>query len=493
MKIKINSIIEEMEMVYKNDARPWIIGYSGGKDSTLVVQLVFQMLLGLPKADRNKEIYVVSSNTLVENPIILEYLKESHKLIAENARKNNLPLRTAIVRPEFNNSFWFNIIGKGFPTPKSSRFRWCTNRLKILPSNKFIMEKVEENGEVIVLLGVRKEESSARKQNIEKWEIEGHLLGSHNTLCNTYVYNPIVDLTVDEVWKILLSDGGISPWGGNNNKLLSLYSNGNDEEHQFMLASNLNKEIEIPASGNTRFGCWTCTVVARDKSLAGFIESGEKWLTPLAEFRQWLLDIRDDRRYRDKKQRSGRIYRVKILLDRLTDEEKDVYLNEGYEIFIDEKGQKFFWARGLGPFNYEGRKLILEELLRTEEKIGIELITLEELKEIENTWNMEFDLTRNELCRIYKRVKGQDLPWARFTRPIFHDTVINEISKFADKYEIEKDLINRLLILTEENRAYSNKSKYRDSIDRLLGEKWLHKDIYDEKYEKHYERYVDED
>ena len=117
MRVKINSIIEEMEMVYKNDARPWIIGYSGGKDSTLVVQLVFQMLLGLPKADRNKEIYVVSSNTLVENPIILEYLKESHKLIAENARKNNLPLRTVIVRPDSTIHFGLTLL-EGFSNTK---------------------------------------------------------------------------------------------------------------------------------------------------------------------------------------------------------------------------------------------------------------------------------------------------------------------------------------------------------------------------------------
>ena len=44
ISIKINDVIEEMKLVYKNDNRPWIIGYSGGKDSTVVVQLAFTML-----------------------------------------------------------------------------------------------------------------------------------------------------------------------------------------------------------------------------------------------------------------------------------------------------------------------------------------------------------------------------------------------------------------------------------------------------------------
>ena len=140
--------------------------------------------------------------------------------------------------------------------------------------------------------------------------------------------------------------------------------------------------------GNTRFGCWTCTVVQKDRSLTGFIESGEEWLIPLAEFREWLLEIRDERRYRDKKQRSGRIYRLKVMKDRLSPEEVEVYLNEGYEVRVDEKGREFFWVKGLGPFNYEARELILRKLLEAEEEVGIELITIEELKAIEAIWNL---------------------------------------------------------------------------------------------------------
>ena len=212
INIKINDVIEEMKLVYKNDNRPWIIGYSGGKDSTVVVQLAFTMLESLSPEERHKPIYVVSSDTLIENPIVLGYLKEASQLINEGAKAKGLPLYAEMVHPDYNNTFWTNIIGKGLPTPTSIRFRWCTERLKIKPSNTFIEEKVKENGEVIVLLGVRKAESIARKLRIENRAIDGYLLTPHGSLQNTYVYNPIVDYTTDDVWKTLLSNNGVTPF-----------------------------------------------------------------------------------------------------------------------------------------------------------------------------------------------------------------------------------------------------------------------------------------
>lgn len=492
MKSKIEFIIDEMERVYLNDDRPWIIGYSGGKDSTVVVQLLYQMLLRLERSKRKKHIYIVSSDTLVENPIILNRLKETINLIEKSAMKDELPVSTKMVYPKFSDSFWTNIIGKGFPTPKSANFRWCTGRMKIEPSNRFIEKTVSEKGEAIVLLGVRKDESISRKQSIEKREIDGYLLNPHNTLNNTYVYSPIAELTTDEVWEVLLSDGGRNPWGGSNNILFDLYEDGSGGECPFIISSSESKEIVTPSCGNTRFGCWTCTVVQEDKSLLGFIETGEEWLIPLAEFRDWLLENRDNRKYRAKAQRSGRIYRKKIIYDRINSSQREMYLNEGYDIEVDEKGNRFFWVQGMGPFNYEGRQIILRELLRTENRVNenilnkedqIELIKIEELKEIEKIWHEEFDIKRNILAKIYKEEKGKELPWADKLTPIFEDDTLGKIDMVLEKHNIEKDLYYRLLILTEDNKAYSNKTNYKKSLDRLLNQQWLHRDIYDMRYE----------
>lgn len=483
MNERINFIIEEMKRVYLNDNRPWIIGFSGGKDSTVVVQLIYRMLLELDEDKRHKSIHIVSSDTLVENPIILDRLLKTNTEIEKSAIKDNIPLSTNMVHPKFSDSFWTNIIGKGFPTPKSANFRWCTSRMKIDPSNRFIENTVNESGEAIVLLGVRKDESIARKQSIEKREIDGYLLNPHTTLKNTYVYSPIVELTTEDVWEVLLSNGGVNPWGGSNNILFDLYEDGSGGECPFIISADDNDEIATPSCGNTRFGCWTCTVVQKDRSLLGFIESGEEWLIPLAEFRDWIMENRDNRKYRDKMQRTGRIYRLKVMYDRISEEQRQIYLNEGYDFEIDEKGKRFFWVRGLGPFNYDGRKLILRKLLETEEQVGIELIKMEELKEIEKIWHKEFDIKRDALANIYKEVKGKELPWADKLSPIFKDNTIKDIDSMLEKYGIDKNLYYRLLILTEDNKVYNNKSGYKKSLDKLLNQQWLHEDIYDERYE----------
>ncbi|WP_300902382.1 DNA phosphorothioation system sulfurtransferase DndC [uncultured Clostridium sp.] len=532
INVKINNIIEEMKLVYKNDNRPWIIGYSGGKDSTVVVQLAFTMLESLPKDERNKPIYVVSSDTLIENPIVLGYLKEASQLINEGSKAKDLPLYAEMVHPDYNNTFWTNIIGKGLPTPTSIRFRWCTERLKIKPSNTFIEEKVRENGEVIVLLGVRKAESIARKTRIENRTIEGYLLTPHGSLQNTYVYNPIVDYSTDDVWKTLLSNNGINPWGGNNNDLFALYAGSDAGECPFTITKNDKGEVDSPSCGNSRFGCWICTVVKEDKSLTGFIKNGEDWLMPLLEFRSWLLSIRDKHEYRQQFRRDGNHYYKKLYLDEIPLSDK-LTLNKDY-IFKDNESNKlyidlrntakdldagrrkstdkekiflellplksefkldenkifdkdtrpFINILGYGPFNFSARKQILRKLLETQvimsEYIDFPLITIEELEQIDIIWDDEEDLTRRSLVDIYYDVMGKKLSWHDFKKPIFDEETLDSIKILNKEFNISDNLINKLLIETNKAKHFANKSILDKSISKVLNQKYLHKSIVEE-------------
>ncbi|GAA0121962.1 hypothetical protein UT300018_12780 [Clostridium faecium] len=525
---KISSILEEMKMVYKNDKRPWVIGYSGGKDSTTVVQLAFMMLQSLSPEERHKDIYVVSSDTLIENPIILGYLKLNSKLINDGARAQNLPLYTHIVHPDYNNTYWTNIIGKGLPTPTSIRFRWCTERLKIKPSNNFIENKVKENGEVVVLLGVRKSESIARGIRIKNREIEGYLLTPHGSLQNTYVYNPIVDLTTDDVWAILLSNNGNTPWNTNNNDLFKLYMGADGGECPFTVTN----DKETPSCGNSRFGCWICTVVSEDKSLTGFIENGEEWLQPLLDFRSWILQIRNKHEYRMQYRRDGNHYYKKIYLEKLpllenyilnddhifndengqyyvdlknsktlkkegktfnSNDKDKIYLEllplnnslqiESSKIQSDDKG-KFINVVGYGPFNFKARKLILRKLLEIQklmnEEYEIELITIDELKVIDKIWDAEEDLTCRTLVDLYYDVIGEKLPWDDFKKPLFDNDTLNKVSTLCDKYDIDQDLINKLLIETNKCKHFTNKTILDRSISKILNQRHLHKSIIEE-------------
>ncbi len=526
---KLSNILEEMKIVYKNDNRPWVIGYSGGKDSTTVVQLAFLMLQNLDPKERHKDIYVISSDTLIENPIVLGYLKQNSKLINDGAVAQGLPLYTYMVHPDYNNTYWTNVIGKGLPTPTSVRFRWCTERLKIKPSNKFIEEKVKENGEVVVLLGVRKSESIARGIRIKNREIEGYLLTPHGSLENTYVYNPIVELTTDDVWATLLDNNGVSPWGGtNNNDLFRLYAGADGGECPFTVTN----DKETPSCGNSRFGCWICTVVNEDKSLTGFIENGEDWLQPLLDFREWILSIRNKHEYRMQYRRDGNHYYKKLYLDKLplienytlnddyifsdnngeyyvdlknsrasiktgntltsTDKDK-VYLEllplmdnlqiNPSKIQSDDKGN-FINVLGYGPFNFKARKLILKKLLKIQKLINqeyeIELITKEELEAIDKIWDQEEDLTRRTLVDLYYEVVGERLPWDDFKKPIFDNDTLNEIITLCDNHNIDQDLVNKLLIETNKYKHFTNKTVLDKSINKILNQRHLHKGIIEE-------------
>src|SRR5262249_14211412 len=127
----------EIREIYLSDSRPWVVGFSGGKDSTCALQLVWSALAELPPEQRQKPIYVISSDTLVETPVIVRYIDVTLERIHAAAQAQRLPIKTEKVTPNIERSFWVNLIGRGYPAP-SRHFRWCTERLKIEPADAFI-------------------------------------------------------------------------------------------------------------------------------------------------------------------------------------------------------------------------------------------------------------------------------------------------------------------------------------------------------------------
>ena len=297
----VEDIAEEIRQVYRRYPYPWVIGYSGGKDSTTVLQIVWYALAQLPPEDRTKPVYVISSDTLVETPVIVGYIDDTLQRINDAATKTGMPFYAQKLTPQLEDTFWVNLIGKGYPTP-SSNFRWCTDRLKIKPSNRFILNKVAEHGEVILALGVRQGESATRDQVINMHRFKGHVLAKHGQLPGAWVYMPIENFSADDVWKYLLQSK--SPWGNDNRNLAALYRSAQSGECPLVIDS------DTASCGNSRFGCWTCTVVSRDRSMEAMIDSGEEWMIPLLEFRDRLAATQDPEvkpMQREYKSRDGRI------------------------------------------------------------------------------------------------------------------------------------------------------------------------------------------
>ena len=443
----LEELIDEIKYVYQSDNRPWVIGYSGGKDSTTVVELVYKMLLSLPENERHKNVHIVSSDTLIENPLIKIYLSKMNNLLGASARRDGLPIISKMVTPPPNHSFWANVIGRGFPTPRmNGTFRWCTDRLKIKPSADYIRGVIKEEGqETVVLLGVRKAESIARKRRIEGRELANRLMNRHETIQDAYVYNPIVELTTEDVWDVLLKlDGGRTPWGADNNELVELYSGADSGECPF---ATTHAGGQTQSCGNSRFGCWVCPVVKEDKSLNGFIKSGHRELIPLADFRKWLMDIREIDRYREKRRRNGTVYETKT------------------------------GEMGYGPFTWEARQLILQNLIETQKKMGFELITQDELKAIDEIWDSELDLSRRTLVELYEKLTGEKLPWYNFKEPLLDDDTVNELQKLADENEVPFELVRNVILSVYHNKNYSNSRIMKEALEKLLNQQWLHYDV----------------
>ena len=198
----IEDLYEKIQTIYLADTRPWVIGYSGGKDSTTSLQLIWYALAKLPKTKLKKPVYVISSDTLVETPHVISFIDQTLGNIETEAKKQNLPFEGHKVQPLIEESFWTNLIGKGYPTP-SVTFRWCTERMKIKPADRFIMDKVSKHGEVVVVLGVRKGESATRDQVINLHKIKGTILNRHTRFSQAYVYTPVVEFSVEDIWMYL--------------------------------------------------------------------------------------------------------------------------------------------------------------------------------------------------------------------------------------------------------------------------------------------------
>jgi len=335
---------------------PWVIGYSGGKDSTLVVHLVFNVLLSLPRSQRSREVHIVSNDTLVESPLVIKHIIDSLDQIRDAADALRLPIKTEITRPALSQTFWVNLIGRGYPSPNRT-FRWCTDRMKIQPTSAYIKSRIDEAESVVLLLGVRRSESATRAASVKRYD-NGERLNRHNDLAGCLVFRPIVELSTDDVWEYLGEND--APWGGDHRKLIKLYRDAGGGE-----CPVVTQKSDAPSCGSSssRFGCWTCTVVDKDRSLEGFVESGFAEFGALLDFRDWLVSIRNDPERRQARRRNGAI----------TITSTGTYVP--------------------GPFTMDARQAILDRLLAVQSGLEVELISHAEIEEIKRVWSEE--LTSN--------------------------------------------------------------------------------------------------
>lgn len=456
--------VAEVQRIYCADKRPWVIGYSGGKDSSAVLTLIYLALLGLSPEMRHKDVFVVSSDTLVETPVVVDLIIRTMKQIEKGAQRDALPITSHPVVPKTHETFWVNLLGKGYPAPTRS-FRWCTERMKINPVSDFIKDKVSQFEEVIVVLGSRSSESASRAQVIAKHKIDGSRLARHTTLANAFIYTPIDTWDVEDVWKLLRGafkyapddvEEWENPWGGNNRPLWTLYMDSSGQGECPLVIDD-----STPSCGNSRFGCWTCTVVTKDRAMESLIQNGEDWMLPLLKFRNQLALTTDPAQkdtFRNYKRRTGKV--------------SYQYAKEGEDLSAERKHVP-------GPYWLKYRKEWLKELLEMERDLNlrghtITLITKPELHAIRQEWLTDPNEPdwNDSLPAIYQEVYGEDLDWLIDDQSRFNASDAELLAQLSQSYDVEPEMVMKLIELEISLEGLSRRQGVFAKIGTILKQDW---------------------
>lgn len=442
MKIpgRIEDVIQNIIEQYLEEdqyCRPWIIGFSGGKDSTVLLTLTWLALQRLKESEKElkRKVYVVNNDTMVENPVIEEYVQTVLVKIKDAACEQGLPVEVSQTVPELEDTFWSLVIGKGYPVPNNT-FRFCTEKMKIKPTTKFILDKVSSEGEAIVLIGTRRAESAQRAKTIQRHEVKGHRLSKHPLNPNTYTYAPLKELMLEEVWWVI--NAIPSPWGFDNSVIFNIYKDASADDYE---CPTMMTDKTQPSCGQSRFGCWVCTVVVEDKSMTALIKNGVTWMKPLLEFRNRLVENRNKSENRRDERRNG-------------------------QRAVDETGHN------QGNYTIEYRQQLLRELLQLqcdtqEERGSIELITHQELLAIQILWYRDnsFSPTVND---IYNEVYGYKLPNDNVS--LTERLLLEKSCNDKRHYQLIKELLALQKTKSLMMRKYGLQNDIETRLDRFLKE-----------------------
>lgn len=368
-KVAATKAVIMSQYLDQSDLRPWSLAFSGGKDSTGAAGLVISVIEALPKEKRTRKVYLVTSNTIVENPLVHAHMEEQAKLITDYCVKHDLPVTVTVVHRPLEESYFVKTLGLGYPLPlNNGKGRWCTDRLKIQPQNKFLKD-IDPS---YIVTGVRKSESGARSKSIDKWSIS-EFIGDHVNMKKSHTFNPLVNWTITDVWKYLEMEG--LPWGSTLS-VRTIYKDATGECGFTNPEGTEDKSVEVCGA---RHGCWLCPVILKDRSTEKMSEK-HAWLEPLTEWRTTQLRVygADNHSRKAFKERNQKI--------------KDI-TKAGY----NRKGMKM--ETGQGCLTIEARRYLLGSLIETEYLVNrmrklsdlepIHLISTEEIELIKQLWETD--------------------------------------------------------------------------------------------------------
>jgi len=252
-----------------------LVSFSGGKDSTTVLQLVLAALAGT-----GKKLYIVTADTRMEIPFFQEYVEGVKAQISKYIATENINAEVVTVMPTAKDSFWSAVLGKGYPAAHMG-FRWCTGKLKVDPITKFT-KRVTAGHEYTVFIGVRSAESALRAKLYTRKDYRPN----H--------FAPVVDWSAGDIWEYLLTEP--CPWG-EHTKLVEVYRYSSDE--------CVYGEAQGACVGNARYGCWACPLQASTQLDMIGMNTGDDRYRELKWYKEVLTGMANKKAYRSAIRRNG--------------------------------------------------------------------------------------------------------------------------------------------------------------------------------------------
>lgn len=254
-----------------------LVSFSGGKDSTVVLQHVLRAVGG-----SNKKLYIVTADTLVEIPYFQDYVDRVRDRIRDFVTKKGMNAEVVTVKPKIERSFWVSVLGKGYPAAHMG-FRWCTGGLKIDPITRFT-RAVTKDREFTVFVGVRSAESALRAKIYKQKDYKPH----H--------YAPILDWSAHDVWEHLMTEP--CPWGGSHSELIDVYRYSSDE--------CVYGEAQGVCIGNARYGCWPCPLqTVSQLNMIGLHTGDQERYRLLRDYKRLLVSAANESAFRSRIRRNG--------------------------------------------------------------------------------------------------------------------------------------------------------------------------------------------
>jgi DNA sulfur modification protein DndC len=256
----VRDAVQRIAHAYQADNEPWIVGFSGGKDSCCVLKLLFHALRQV--GDHHKPVTVVYCDTGVEIPLASTLARETLNGFRAEALRERLPISTEVLTPPIRDRFFVKVIGRGYPPP-TDKFRWCTDRLRIQPITRF-MARARYSAAVVVI-GIRESESATRAATLQQYETSNRYWRYQHHGTKRRLFVPILDFGITDVWQTLLLLP--TPQSINGKAVADLYVGASGECPTI-------REPNAAPCGKARFGCWTCTVAKNGTTLRNLVEAG---------------------------------------------------------------------------------------------------------------------------------------------------------------------------------------------------------------------------